>query len=185
MQKRVVGQKLSRGRGARKALSRSLIRSLAMHGSINTTKSKAKFIGKELDKLMTLAKRDDLSARRRVYAQLGNDRKTSDLLKIIAERNFSGVKGGFTKVTTLGKRRGDNAEMVKLSWSKSVKGEEEKPTKKKTKKKEPEAVITSETKEEVKGVAKLTKSAKNIAPKSASSKALGAIKKGFRKAPSK
>ena len=187
MRKKVFGQKLSRGRGSRKALTRSLVRALAIHGSIETTKSKAKYVRRDIDRLMSLAKKGDVNSKRKVYALLGNDRKISDRLFALADKSFKDVKSGFTKTSFVKKRTGDNAEIVKLSWTKTIALDDSKDKKKKVKEsKETEAKITTEVKEEKKTLKKkLSKTAQDLSPVEKSSKALGAIKKGFRKAPSK
>ncbi len=132
MRKMVFGRKLSRGRKSREALFRSLIKALVEYGKITTTYAKAKSIIGEVDKLVNLAKRKDLEARRRVLGYLGNDRKITDLIFKIAPK-FTGRQGGYTKVTNLLPRRGDMAKMVSLEWTEKIETEEKKD---KTEKKE-------------------------------------------------
>lgn len=120
MKKRKFGRKLSRGSGARKALYRSLIKALVEHGSITTTKVKAKTIQRDVDKMINIAKNDSVAARRRVYARLGNDRKTTDnIFKLIAPK-FLVKKGGYTRIVNLPRRRGDYAEMARFEWTERV-----------------------------------------------------------------
>ena len=123
MKKKVYGRKLGRGRGARKALFRSLIRSLVEHGAIETTKAKAKAYQSEIDKLVNIAKSNTLSTRRRVLAKLGNDRKTTEAIFEKVVKSFSGrIGGGCTRIINLSHRRGDMAEMVRLEWAEDVAG---------------------------------------------------------------
>ena len=136
MKKRVFGRKLSRGRGARRALFRSLIRALVIHGAIVTSKAKAKTIQRQIDKIMGLAKEKGVAKRRQVYAILGNDRETSDNLFNKIAPMFSDRVGGYTRIVNLPRRRGDAAEMAKLSWVKEVAISDEEQVKGKGKKKE-------------------------------------------------
>ncbi|QQS38943.1 50S ribosomal protein L17 [Candidatus Woesebacteria bacterium] len=120
MKKRKLGYKLSRNRGSRTALFRSLIKSLIIHGTITTTVVKAKAVTGDIDKLVNLAKKDDLASRRRLYAYLGNDRKTTDALVKNIALSLKDRIGGYTKVVGAGIRRGDAAKLVKLSWSNDI-----------------------------------------------------------------
>jgi len=119
MKKKVYGAKLSRGRSARMALRRSLIRALVLNGKIVTTKSKVKFVQRDVEKLVSDSIKADVAKRRAVYAFLANDRKISDRLFEIAN-GFSSRSSGFTRTTLLPRRRGDNAEMASLEWSEKV-----------------------------------------------------------------
>jgi len=136
MKKKVYGRKLSRGLNARKALFRALIRAIVMHGSIETTKAKAKSVQADIDKLITLAKAGGLSERRRIMAHLGNDRKTTDLLIKTVKSSFSSRNSGYTRIVKLPSRKGDRAELARLEWTDKVKVEEKKKAKLKAKKKE-------------------------------------------------
>ncbi len=117
MKKRIAGRKLGRGRGARKALYRSLTKHLVEHGSITTTKAKAKSILPYVERLVKDAKRNDVSSRRKVYAALGNDRETTDALFSDIALRMKDRTGGYIKITEKPVRRGDSAKMVKISWS--------------------------------------------------------------------
>ena len=71
------GRQLSRDTEHRKALRRNMAQSLFEHGSIRTTEAKAKEMRPFIEKLITLARRNDLTARRRVV-QLMQDRRVTD-----------------------------------------------------------------------------------------------------------
>lgn len=118
MRKRVSGKKFSRGSGSRRALKRSLIASLVEHGSIKTTKPRAKFIIPDIDRLINVAKNNDLNSKRKVYSEVGNQRKVADRIGEIAKA-FSDQKSGFVKMTSLGTRKGDQAEIVRLEWTRN------------------------------------------------------------------
>lgn len=131
MKKRVFGRQLSRERDTRRALFRSLIRALVKHGKIKTTKAKAKAIQADIDKLVNLAKKDSISAKRRVFAILGNDKETTKKLLIEVVPSFLDRSGGYTRIVPLPARRGDAAQIVRLEWVKEIKIKETKATKEK------------------------------------------------------
>ncbi len=113
MKKRVRGQKLSRSTTTRRALSRSLLVALVEKGKIKTTAAKAKFVLPFAEKLLTKAKKGDLSARRQVMAELANNRQITGRIFELAA--VSQKQSGFLKLTKLHSRRGDKAPMVEMS----------------------------------------------------------------------
>jgi large subunit ribosomal protein L17 len=117
MNKKIFGKKLSRNRGSRKALFRSLVRSLVLTGKIKTTKAKAKAIEKEISKIMKLVSKGDLASRRKVLALTANDRETTQ--KLFSQFASAAIKhsGGYLKKTPLLPRRGDMAPMVQIEWT--------------------------------------------------------------------
>lgn len=133
MKKKVFGRKLSRDFGSRKALFRSLVRSLVKHGSIRTTKAKAKAIQGEVDRYVNLAKAGSVTSRRRLLELLGNDRVTTESIIGIVKSSFLQRTGGYTRIVNLPVRRGDAAEIVKLEWTEEI-GVDEKGKKRKSKK---------------------------------------------------
>lgn len=132
MKKRVFGRQLSRERDTRRALFRSLIRALVKHGKIKTTKAKAKAIQADVDKLINLAKKETASAKRRVFAVLGNDKETTKKVLREVVPSFLDRSGGYTKIIPLPTRRGDAAEMVRLEWVKEIETKKAETTKRKT-----------------------------------------------------
>lgn len=147
MKKKVFGKKLSRDRGSREALFRSVIRALILSGTIRTTKAKAKSVVRDLEKIVTLGKKGTVDARRRVYAILGNDRKATDLLFTKVVPAFSTKTSGFVRIINLPERLGDRAQMSILTWSEKIVMEE-----KKIKKAEEKSKKETKTKEkEIKG----------------------------------
>lgn len=120
MNKKVFGRKLSRSRPAREALFAALVRAMILNGKITTTKAKAKAVQGSLEKYVTLAKKGTLSARHKVLADLDNSREvTEDLFKKIAPI-FSGKTSGFTRLVSLPRRLGDNAEMMRIEWTEKI-----------------------------------------------------------------
>lgn len=153
MRKRVFGSKLSRGKGARRALFRSLTRSLVTHGSIRTTKAKAKAVRSDLNKVIGLSKEGGVAKRRQVYALLGNDRETTEnLFKKIAPQ-LKDRPGGFVRIIKLPRRRGDMAEMVRLEWVKEIgkKSEDKSDKSKRGKMKKPVVKKSSKGKSRITG----------------------------------
>ncbi len=106
--------KLSRDSAHRRSLLRNLSRELIEHERIKTSQAKAKAVKPEVEKLITLAKRGDLHARRRALSSLGQDRFiVHKLFEEIAPR-YSERPGGYTRIIKLGPRRSDSTEMVFL-----------------------------------------------------------------------
>ena len=106
--------KLSRDSAHRRALLRNLSRDLIEHERIKTSQAKAKAVKPEVEKLITLAKRGDLHARRQALAALGQDKFTVyKLFEEIAPR-YVERPGGYTRILKLGPRKSDSTEMVFL-----------------------------------------------------------------------
>ena len=104
-------RKLGRNSSNRKALFRSILSSFFKHERIETTVTKAKEVSKHAAKLITLAKRGDLHARRLVMAELVDEEATRKLFNEIAP-TYADRQGGFTRIYKVGPRRGDAAEMA-------------------------------------------------------------------------
>ncbi|MCA1554666.1 MAG: 50S ribosomal protein L17 [Chloroflexi bacterium] len=109
----MAGKKLSRSSGARRALFKSLLTELFKNERIETTEAKAKAVRGQAEKLITIARRGDLAARRRVYAELASTEVAKKLVEEIAPEHKA-RKGGYTRMYKLGPRKGDAAEMVLL-----------------------------------------------------------------------
>ncbi len=104
--------KLSRDTAHRKALLMNLSREVIDHERIRTTHAKAKAVRPELEKLITLAKRGDLHARRQAMASLGQDKfVVYKLFEEIAPR-YTERPGGYTRILKLGPRPSDATEMA-------------------------------------------------------------------------
>ncbi|MGE4426279.1 MAG: 50S ribosomal protein L17 [Solirubrobacteraceae bacterium] len=104
--------KLSRDSSHRKALLRNLCKEVIEHERIQTTEAKAKALKPEIEKLITLAKRGDLHARRQALSQLGQDKfSVHKLFEDIAPR-YQERPGGYTRILKLGPRKSDATEIV-------------------------------------------------------------------------
>ena len=106
--------KLSRSASHRRALLRNLAKELIDHERIKTTEAKAKAVKPEVEKLITLAKRGDLHARRQALSALGQDKfVVYKLFEEVAPR-YADRPGGYTRILKLGPRRSDATELVLL-----------------------------------------------------------------------
>lgn len=115
MKKNVFGRKLKRDKNERKALFKSLMSSLVLSERIKTTEAKAKAIKPEIEKLVTKAKKGEISAKKILEKSLSKP-AFDKMLKDIAPR-FSQRQGGYTRLIKLGKRFGDDAPLVMIEWT--------------------------------------------------------------------
>jgi large subunit ribosomal protein L17 len=114
MRHRRQRNKLSRDSAHRKALLRNLQRELIQHERIQTSQAKARAVKPKVEKLITLAKRGDLHARRQALSALGQDKfLVHKLFEEVAPR-YAERPGGYTRIVKLGPRRSDSTEMVFL-----------------------------------------------------------------------
>ena len=104
-------RKLGRDSSARKALLRGIVTSLFQHERIETTEAKAKELRKVADKMLTLAKRSDLHARRQVMAYMMDEDVVKKLFDEVAPK-YKDRQGGYTRIIKAGVRQGDAAPMV-------------------------------------------------------------------------
>lgn len=104
-------RKLGRETAHRKAMLRNLVTDLFREGRISTTDTRAKEVKREAEKLITLAKRGDLHAKRQVLAYIYDRDVVAKLFDEIAP-NYAERNGGYTRILKLGPRRGDCAEVV-------------------------------------------------------------------------
>lgn len=155
------GNKLSRSRGQRKALVKSLLKAIIISEKIKTTTPKAKALKPKIDKIITLAKKDNLSARRQAFKIIGDHSLVKKLFDNIGPR-FNDVQGGYSRIYNLGFRKSDGAllsqiELTKLG-TKKVKKETNKNTKiKPTKSEQTEKKETKEKAAKKKGLSGLKK----------------------------
>ena len=104
--------KLSRDSAHRKALLMNLSKELIDHERIETTQAKAKAVRPEVEKLITLAKRGDLHARRQALSTLAQDKFVVHKLFAELAPRYAERPGGYTRILKLGPRRSDATEMV-------------------------------------------------------------------------
>jgi large subunit ribosomal protein L17 len=113
MRHRVGGFKLKRDQGARKALLRGLVTSVIQEERIITTIPKAKAVKPLVDRMITLAKQDTLHSRRQAAAFLNTPASVKKLFDTLGAR-FAQRNGGYTRLTRVGFRQGDGAELAML-----------------------------------------------------------------------
>ena len=106
-------RKLGRPSAHRKSMLRNLVTDLFREGRIQTTDCRAKEARREAEKLITLAKRGDLHARRQVLSYVFDETVVTKLFEEIAPK-YADRNGGYTRILKLGPRQGDNAEVVFL-----------------------------------------------------------------------
>ena len=106
-------RKLNKTTSHRKAMFANMAASLIEHEQIVTTLPKAKEMAPIMDRLVTLAKKGDLAARRRAVAQVRNEAAVKKLFDVMGER-YKDRNGGYTRVLKAGYRHGDNAPIAVL-----------------------------------------------------------------------
>jgi large subunit ribosomal protein L17 len=107
------GPRLGGGPAHERLMLANLAASLITHKSIKTTETKAKRMRPVVERLITFAKRGDLHARRRVLATIGDKTVVHELFTEVAPL-VADREGGYTRITKLGFRKGDNASMVQI-----------------------------------------------------------------------
>jgi large subunit ribosomal protein L17 len=115
MRHNIAGRQLSRNSSHRLALMKNLVTSLLRHGRITTTIAKAKELRKHADYFITLAKEQTLASRRTAYTWIRDRELLSRLFTEYAQR-FASRPGGYTRITRLGPRLGDAAEMALIEY---------------------------------------------------------------------
>lgn len=105
------GPRLGGGPAHERLLLAGLATALFEHGKITTTEAKAKRLRPLAERLITFAKRGDLHARRRVLSVVSNKTVVHELFTEIGPR-YANREGGYTRITKIGPRKGDNAPMA-------------------------------------------------------------------------
>ena len=115
MKHNIKHRKLNRTSSHRKALLMNLSNALIKHEQITTTLPKAKELRPFIEKVVTLGKKGDLSARRKTMSILQDEKMTKKIFDILADR-YSDRNGGYTRIITLGNRYGDNAPTAVIEF---------------------------------------------------------------------
>ena len=113
MRHRAKGRQLSRTSTHRRAMLNNMATSLFEHGWVVTTEAKAKELRPSAEKLITLARRGDLHARRLVQRKIKDRETLSRLFSEIGPR-FAARPGGYTRILKLGHREGDGADIARI-----------------------------------------------------------------------
>lgn len=120
------GRKFGRETDQRRALMKGLAESLIIHGSIETTLAKAKELIPYTEKLITKAKKGDLHNRRIIISKLQTAESAHKLVDEIAPK-LSGRASGHLRINKTSSRRGDNAQLAKVSFVDDLKSAPAKP----------------------------------------------------------
>jgi large subunit ribosomal protein L17 len=118
MRHRISGKKLNRTSSHRSSLLSNLASSLIIHEQIKTTLAKAKFLRPHVEKLITKARDNTLSARRLLISRIKNKEAVAKLMDVVAKRYIS-RPGGYTRIIKAGFRLGDAAPLAYielLNW---------------------------------------------------------------------
>jgi large subunit ribosomal protein L17 len=107
-------RKFGRQRDQRRALLKSLCRSLVIRGKIKTTEAKAKEIRPMVEKLITKAKAPTLATRRTLIATLGDEKTAVKIIKSAGA--YTDRTGGYTRIIKMGPRKGDAAPMAVIEF---------------------------------------------------------------------
>ena len=111
MKHKIKGKKLNRTPSHRKALFKNMAQAIIKHEQIITTLPKAKTMKPIVEKLITLAKKGSLHAKRQAYSKLRDDKMVTKLFGTLATR-YADRAGGYTRVLKAGYRYGDAAAMA-------------------------------------------------------------------------
>src|SRR3989338_1142380 len=106
---------LDRNHASRKALVRGLIINFVVYRTITTSKVRAKVLQSEVEKLITIAKKNSLHARREILRRLGSrqdSQKAAGVLLSDIQKKYQDRNGGYTRIVKLGARVGDASERV-------------------------------------------------------------------------
>jgi len=110
-----IAKKFGRSTSHRKALMSSLVTNLILQSSIKTTLPKAKQARKDAEKIVTMARKGTLAARRLVASQLQVPVAVQELFDRVVP-SMDGRKGGYTRILKLGQRSSDGSTMCLLQW---------------------------------------------------------------------
>lgn len=113
MRHRNKGKILDRLKAPREALLRSLATSVILFEKVRTTEAKAKAVKSLVDKLVTLGKKGDVNARRKLAGIVYGENVSRKLIEVIGPR-YKERNGGYTRITHIARRVGDGAKVVQI-----------------------------------------------------------------------
>lgn len=113
MRHRNAGTTLDRKKGPREALLRNLATSVILYEKVTTTKAKAKAVRPKVERLITIGKKGDIAARREIGKTLYGENAVKKVIEVLAPK-YKTRNGGYLRVTALGARQGDGAEIVQI-----------------------------------------------------------------------
>lgn len=106
------GMKLGTDASHTKAIKKGLVAALLANDRIKTLESRAKAIRPDVDRVITWAKKGDLASRRLAIAKVGDKEVVREIFEKAAQGMWADRNGGYTRIMKLGRRKGDNAEVV-------------------------------------------------------------------------
>ncbi len=115
MRHRKTNIKLDRSKSARELMLRNLASSLIVHEKIQTTTARAKAVQPIIEKLIGVAKKNDLHSRRLLSKYLFTSQAVGKTLKTLGPRYLSRA-GGYTRIINIGHRSGDRAKIVQIEF---------------------------------------------------------------------
>ena len=113
MRHRNKGVILDRKKAPREAMLKNLASSILMYEKVKTTEAKAKAVKPLVEKLITVSKKQDLSARRKLISSLPQKLAIRKAMEVLADR-YKDRQGGYTRIIKLGTRSGDGAKIVQI-----------------------------------------------------------------------
>jgi len=156
--------RFGRQQGHRAATVKGIARSLIIHQRIKTTHTKAKEARRLFERLVTIAKKETLAARRQAFAILGDETLVFKLFREVSPL-FKNRRGGYTRIIPYNFRKGDGASMVFLELTeRKVEKKPVKKAKKEEKDVKPKAVAPKAKPKERKAEAKSPKAAPEVKP---------------------
>ena len=115
MRHKIAYRKLNRTSEHRKALFKNMLNSLIKYEQITTTLPKAKELKPQIDKVITLGKKNDLHSRKNLFSKLQSKTSVDKLFKTLSQR-YEKRRGGYSRVIRAGFRYGDNAPMAVIEF---------------------------------------------------------------------
>ncbi len=115
MRHRKKGTTLDRRKGPRESLLKTLVTQVVLYEKVQTTRAKARAVRPMVERLVTHAKKNTLAARRYVAARTTTVGAVKKLFEVLGPR-YEARKGGYLRMTKIGHRQGDAAEVVQLEF---------------------------------------------------------------------
>jgi len=109
MKHKIKGRQFKRSKSQRKALLKHLAEAIILQEKITTTTAKAKELSVHVEKLITVAKKQNLASAKEAHSKL-SDQAAKKLIKDISKK-YQKRNGGYTRIIKIGERKGDMAEM--------------------------------------------------------------------------
>jgi len=113
MRHRIKGKKLGREKAPREMMLKNLASSVLIYEKVKTTTAKAKVVRSLVEKSIVLAKKNDLTSRRRLIQILPQKLAVKKAIEVLASK-YKDKNSGFTRIIKIGSRKGDGADMAQI-----------------------------------------------------------------------